>query len=91
MTSMPHKPWQVIHGDFCGPFLSGDYFLVLMDEHSRFSEIEITWSNLKTVTIEQLENIFSVDAFPVVFVSDNGPPFSGHAICNFLEQNGIKL
>ena len=20
MTTMPSKPWQVIHGDFCGPF-----------------------------------------------------------------------
>ena len=35
------KPWQVIHGNFCGPFPSGDYLLVLMDEHSRFPEVEI--------------------------------------------------
>ena len=41
MTTMPPKPWQVIHGDFCGPFPSGDYLLVLMDEHSRFPEVEI--------------------------------------------------
>ena len=34
MTTMPSKPWQVVHGDFCGPFPSGDYLLVLMDEHS---------------------------------------------------------
>ena len=38
MTSMPSKPWQVIHGDFADRFFSGDYLLVLMDEHSGFPE-----------------------------------------------------
>ena len=81
MFSMLHKPWQVIHGDFCGPFLSGDYHLVLMDEHSRFPEIEIIRSTLATVSIERLENIFS---FPVEFVSNSGPPFSRHAFYYYL-------
>ena len=87
---MPPKPWQVIHGDFCGPFPSGDYILALMDEHSRFPEVEIIRSTSTPVTIERLEKIFSVHGLPVEFVSDNGPPSNGHEIHNYLAQNGIK-
>ena len=90
MTTMPPKPWQVIHGDFCGPFPSGDYLLVLMDEHSRFPEVEIIRSTSTPVTIERLEKIFSIYGFPVEFVSDNGPPFNEHEFHNYLAQNGIK-
>ncbi|CAB4031109.1 Uncharacterized protein K02A2.6 [Paramuricea clavata] len=87
---MPSKPWQVIHGDFCGPFPSGDYLLVLMDEHSRFPEVEIIRSTTTAVTIGKLEKIFSVHGFPIEFVSDNGPPFNGHEFHNYLARNGIK-
>jgi transposase InsO family protein len=90
MTTMPSKPWQVIHGDFCGPFPSGDYLLVLMDEHSRFPEVEIIRSTTTAVTIGKLEKIFSVHGFPIEFVSDNGPHFKGHEFHNYLAQNGIK-
>ena len=64
--------------------------LVLMDEHSRFPEVEIIRSTFTPVTIERLEKIFSVHGFPVEFVSDNGPPFNGHGFHNYLVQNGIK-
>ena len=87
---MPPKPRQVIHGDFCGPFPSEEYLLVLMDQHSRFLEVEIIRSTSTPVTIERLEKIFSVHGFSVEFVSDNGQPFSGHEFHNYLAQNGIK-
>ncbi len=90
MTTMPSKPWQVVHGDFCGPFPSGDYLLVLMDEHSRFPEVEIIRSTSTTVTIDKLEKIFSVHGFPIEFVSDNGPPYNGNEFHNYLAENGIK-
>ncbi|CAB4035236.1 Transposon Ty3-I Gag-Pol poly [Paramuricea clavata] len=90
MTTMPSKPWQVIHGDFYGPFPSGEYLLVLMDEHSRFPEVETIRSTTTAVTIGKLDKIFSVHGFPIEFVSDNGPPFNGHEFHNYLTQNGIK-
>jgi hypothetical protein len=81
MTTMPSKPWQVIHGDFCGPFPSGG-----LDEHSRFPEVEIIRSTTTAVTIGKLEKIFSVHGFPIEFVSDNGPHFNGHEFHNYLAQ-----
>ncbi|CAB4035245.1 Transposon Ty3-G Gag-Pol poly, partial [Paramuricea clavata] len=70
MTTMPFKPSQVIHGDVCGPFPSGDYLLVLMDKHARFPEVEIIRLTTTAVTIGKLEKIFSVHGFPIEFVSD---------------------
>ena len=87
---MPSKLWQVIHGDFCGPFPSGDYLLVLMDEHSRFPEVEIIRSASTSMTIEKLEKIFSIHGFPIEFVSDNCPPFLWHDFQNYLATNGIE-
>ena len=61
----------LIHRNFCGPFPSGKYFLVfLMDEHSRFPEIEIIRSTSTTVTIKRFEKIISFYGFPVEFVTD---------------------
>ena len=34
MTNLPKGPWQNISVDFCGPFPSGDYLLVAMDDYS---------------------------------------------------------
>ncbi|XP_028418333.1 uncharacterized protein K02A2.6-like [Dendronephthya gigantea] len=36
MTSLPDGPWQNVSVDFCGPFPSGDYPLVTMDDYSRY-------------------------------------------------------
>ena len=71
-------------------FPSGDYLLVLMDEHLRFPEVEIIQSPSTSVTIEKLEKIFSIHGFPIKFVSDNGLPFQGHDFQNYLATNGIK-
>ena len=36
MSKLPEGPWQHVDIDFCGPFPSGDYLLVAIDEYSRF-------------------------------------------------------
>lgn len=43
MTTMPSKPWQVTHGDFCGRFPSGQWglSLVLIEEHFQFRKMEL--------------------------------------------------
>ena len=37
--------------DFCGPFPSGDYFLIVIDEFSRFPEVEILKSTSSRAVI----------------------------------------
>ena len=44
MTDLPDRPWQKVSMDLCGPFSSGDYLLVVIDDCSRFPEVEIVRS-----------------------------------------------
>ena len=39
-TLLPTGPWKMLAMDFLGPFPSGDYLLVVIDEYSRFLEVE---------------------------------------------------
>ena len=40
-TPLPPAPWTNIAIDFAGPFPSGEYAMVIIDEYSRFPEVEI--------------------------------------------------
>ena len=55
---------------------SGEYLLVVIDEYSRFAEIEITRSTSMKSAIPKLDKIFSSFGIPVKVRSDNGSPFS---------------
>ena len=75
MTNLPKGPWQNISVDFCGPFPSGDYLLVAMDDYSRYPEVEILKSVSSKSTISKLDKMFSAFGIPEQVKSDNGPPF----------------
>ena len=89
MSELPDGPWQKVDIDFCGPFPSGDYLLVAMDEYSRFPEIEITKSTSAHATVPKLDKIFSVHKVPEEVKSDNGPPFQSEDFKHFAEYLGF--
>ena len=43
--------------DFCGPFLTGEYLLVVTDAYSRFPEVVIVHSTAAKVAISKLERL----------------------------------
>ena len=90
MTPLPSAPWKELAADFLGPFPSGDHLLVVIDEHSRFPEVEITTSTSARSTIPKLDAIFARQGIPDVLKSDNGPPFNGQEIKNFAEHLGFQ-
>ena len=49
----PATPWQRIHVDFAGPFL-GRMFLIIVDAHSKWPEVEIMSSTTSTQSIDRL-------------------------------------
>ena len=58
-SELPPGPWQQVSVDFLGPFRSGHYVLSVIDEHSRFPEVEIVKSTAAATVCEKLEkNIF---------------------------------
>ena len=81
---------HAVHVDFCGPFPTGEYILVVIDAYSRFPEIEIVKSTSAVSTIEKFERILATHGLPHIIKSDNGPPFNSNDIKQYMKENGIK-
>lgn len=76
--------------DFCGPFPSGESLLVLIDSYSKFPEVEIMRSTTAAAVTKRLDRIFATHGLPHEIYSDNGPPFAGQEISNYMTERGIK-
>ncbi|KAK7099318.1 hypothetical protein V1264_003469 [Littorina saxatilis] len=88
-TPLPSEPWSALALDFAGPFPSGDYLLVVIDEYSRFPEVEIISSTSAKIVTRKLETIFSRQGIPKTVKTDNGPPFHGQEFSHFATQFGF--
>jgi hypothetical protein len=79
MTKLPEGPWQELSADFYGPFKTGEYLLVIVDDFSRFPEVEIVHSLSSNAIIPRFDAIFARQGVPSIVKTDNGPPFNGEA------------
>ena len=85
----PSKPWQRIHVDFLGPFLS-KMFIVIVDAHSKWPEVYEMPSTTAQKTVDVLRHVFATFGLPQQLVSDNGPQFVASEFSEFLKANGVK-
>ena len=85
----PKLPWQRIHIDFAGPFMNRT-FLIVVDSHSKWLEVEVMSSVTSEATIEKLREMFARFGIPMQLVSDNGPQFTSREFAEFTKANGIK-
>jgi transposase InsO family protein len=90
MTDLPDKPWTHVSADFCGPFPSGDYLLVVVDDYSRFPVVETLTKLTARSVIPKFDKIFSEYGIPVELKTDNGPPFQGSEFKNFANNLGFN-
>jgi len=88
MTPLPSGPWEQVSIDFCE--VAGHYVLVVVDDYSRFPEIEIVHSTSAKAVIPKLDRIFAAYGVPQVVKSDNGPPFNGGEFAQFAKYIGFK-
>ena len=65
-------------------------FLIVMDAHSRWLEVEKMDATTSTKTIEKLQNLFARYGVPSQLVSDIVPQFKSEEFQMFLKRNGIK-
>ena len=65
-------------------------FLVIVDAHSRWLEIERMTTTISAKTIKTLQNLFARYGVPAQLVSDNGPQLTSEEFQQFLKRNGIK-
>ena len=91
MTNLPNGPWQNVSVDFCGPFPSGDYLLVVIDDHSRYPEVEILKTTSSKTTIPRLDKTFSSFGVPQEVKTDNGPPFNNTDFPTFAQYLGFYI
>ena len=84
----PAHPWKRLHIDYAGSFL-GKMFLVVVDAHSKWLEIEMVPSATSAHTIAKLRCMFAMHGLPQLVVSDNGTVFTSGEFKEFLEQIGI--
>jgi len=85
----PEKPWSRLHIDYAGP-LHGKMYLVCVDAHSKYIEVQVVNSATSTATIEKLRMIFATHGIPDTIVSDNGTPFTSEEFEIFTKRNGIR-
>ena len=71
MTPLPNGPWEEVSIDFCE--VAGHYVLVVIDDYSRFLEIEIVHSTSAKAVIPKVDRIFAAYGVPQVVKSNNGP------------------
>ena len=76
MSPFPLGQWQELSVDFCGPFPSGDYLLVVTDYFSQYPEVEILRSTAAKAMIPHLDSIFARQVIPDIVRTDNGLPFN---------------
>ena len=63
-TKMPETVWECVAMDFCGPFPSGEYALVMIDEYSRYPAVDILNSTSANETKLAMEKIFAIYGIP---------------------------
>ena len=85
----PPEPWHRVHIDFAGPFM-GSMFLVVVDSHSRWLEVEPMQTTTTTATVGLLRAMFARYGLPRFVVSDNGPQFTAKEFAEFLAENGVQ-
>ena len=90
MITLPTAPWKEVAVDFAGPFPSRDYIVVVVDEFSRFPEVELLTLTFSKAVVPKLDAIFSRQGVPDILKSDNGPPFNGHECKTFADYVGFR-
>jgi hypothetical protein len=90
MSKLPSGPWQEVSADFYGPFKTGEYLLVVVDDYSRFPEVEIIHSLSSNTVIPRFDAIFARHGVPKVVRTDNGPPFNGSTFTRWGRSIGFE-
>ena len=80
--------------DFCGSFPSGEQLLVIVDDYSRFPEVEIVHSTSAQATIPELDATLARHGIPNIVRTDNRPPFNSsvfHSWCQMIRLQHRKI
>ena len=86
----PSETLDTINLDFLGPFPNGQHIFVVIDQRTKYPNIEFMWSTSATNVIFALERFFSLHGISNNTVSDNGPHFISYELHWHFAANGIN-
>ena len=92
-TTLPERPWSKVDMDFWGPTPSGQYLLLIIDEYSKYPEVEFVSSTSAEAVIPHIDKVFSTHGFPDKVKTDGGPPFNGtgsHGYYQYMKWAGVE-
>ena len=76
--------------DFLGLFPNGRYIFVMIDQRTKYPDIDFMRSTLARSVIFVLERFFSSYGIPNNIVSGNGLPFTSYELQRYFTSRGIK-
>ena len=86
LNSLPDRPWQKVHADFKGP-IGGKYYLhAVIDQYSKFPEVDLVSSTSCKKLKPIPDRIFSTHGIPESLTTDNGPPYSSHEMAEYANE-----
>ena len=71
---LPERPWQKLHGDFKGPIGAKYYLHIIIDQYSKFPEVDVITSTKFEALRPVLDRVFCTHGIPETLSTDNGPP-----------------
>ena len=83
------RPGEEVSVDFADVG-NGQYLLIVVDDFSRYPEVEIISSLTAKVVIHKLEGLFARWGTPKIVKSDNGSPFQSAEFANYALLSGFK-
>ena len=89
-SSFPPGPWTVLSSDFFGPMLDGSYWLVIIDDYSKYPVVKKVASTSAESNICLFEELFAMLGIPDIVKTDNGSPFQSHRFREFAQKLGFK-
>ena len=88
---LPERPWQKLHADFKGPIAGSYYAHIVIDQYSKYPEVDIVKSTSFKKLKPALDRIFATHGIPETFTTDNGPPYFGDELSAFAKRMGFEL
>ena len=88
---LPDRPWQKLHADFKGPIAGSYYLHVVIDQYSKYPEVDVLTSTSFEKLRPALDRIFSTHGIPENLTTDNGPPYASHAMSEYAKHMGFEL
>ena len=86
---LPERPWQKVHADFKGPIADTYYMHLVIDQYSKYAEVDILKSTKFEKLKPSLDCIFATHGIPEEFSCDNGPPYNGEEIRQYAREIGM--